>query len=230
MITITERSKFAMKVRNMRQVELVQKTGITKGAFSSYLSGNYKPKQDKLELIANALDVNIDWLIGKNVPMQIPTKGMVTEQISSLPYVFYKEAEYLVNDVDDTYIGYMPQHNTLIPRFHVIVNTSLNEMHILPLFYREDSSQYYACPADLTSPERHQIYTKDFDSVGMYLETSRIAYYGIDEKTCQPILSSLTYSPEKGCYIYDTESQITPITAFQKEAEKEALFLMKKNQ
>lgn len=91
MITITERSKFAMKVRNMRQVELVQKTGITKGAFSSYLSGNYKPKQDKLELIAKALDVNIDWLIGKNVPMQIPTKGIVTEQIPSLPYVFTKK-------------------------------------------------------------------------------------------------------------------------------------------
>lgn len=62
----------------------------------------------------------------------------------------------------------MSQFNALIPGFHVIVNTSLNEMHILPLFYREDSEQYYnTCPADLTSPERHQIYTKDFDSIGI---------------------------------------------------------------
>ena len=75
MNTIAERIKFAMEVRKMRQVELVQKTGISKGAFSSYLSGNYNPKQDKLELIADALDVNIDWLLGKSVPMQIPTKG-----------------------------------------------------------------------------------------------------------------------------------------------------------
>ena len=53
MNTIAERIKFAMEVRKMRQVELVQKTGISKGAFSSYLSGNYNPKQDKLELIAD---------------------------------------------------------------------------------------------------------------------------------------------------------------------------------
>ncbi len=54
--TIAERIRFAMNVRNVKQVEMVQRTGITKGAFSSYLSGNYNPKKDKLELIADALD------------------------------------------------------------------------------------------------------------------------------------------------------------------------------
>ena len=63
-----------------------------------------------------------------------------------------------------------------------IVNTSCNEMHMLPLFYRDDSAEYYDCPADLTMPERHQIYTKDFDSIGIYLETSRIIYYGLTRK------------------------------------------------
>ena len=36
MNTIAERIKFAMEVRKMRQVELVQKTGISKGAFSGF--------------------------------------------------------------------------------------------------------------------------------------------------------------------------------------------------
>lgn len=58
------------------------------------------------------------------------TKGVVTGQVDPLPYVFYKEAEYLVNDVDDTYTGYMPQYSAPIPRFHVIVNTSCNEMSL----------------------------------------------------------------------------------------------------
>ena len=62
MNTIAERIRFAMNVRNVKQVEMVQRTGITKGAFSSYLSGNYNPKKDKLELIADALDININWL------------------------------------------------------------------------------------------------------------------------------------------------------------------------
>ena len=70
MNTIAERIRFAMNVRNVKQVEMVQRTGITKGAFSSYLSGNYNPKKDKLELIADALDININWLMGENVPME----------------------------------------------------------------------------------------------------------------------------------------------------------------
>ena len=48
MNTIAERIRFAMNVRNVKQVEMVQRTGITKGAFSSYLSGIYKPKMHNL--------------------------------------------------------------------------------------------------------------------------------------------------------------------------------------
>ena len=33
MNTIAERIRFAMNVRNVKQVEMVQRTGITKGAF-----------------------------------------------------------------------------------------------------------------------------------------------------------------------------------------------------
>ena len=41
MNTIAERIKFAMKVKNKKQIEIVRDTGISKGAFSSYLSGQY---------------------------------------------------------------------------------------------------------------------------------------------------------------------------------------------
>ena len=53
MNTIPERIKFAMKVKNKKQIEIVRDTGISKGAFSSYLSGQYNPKLDKLQLIAD---------------------------------------------------------------------------------------------------------------------------------------------------------------------------------
>ena len=49
MNTIAERIKFAMKAKNKKQVDIVKDTGISKGAFSSYLSGQYifpvKPTQ-----------------------------------------------------------------------------------------------------------------------------------------------------------------------------------------
>ena len=70
MNTIAERIKFAMKAKNKKQVDIVKDTGISKGAFSSYLSGQYNPKADKLELIADSLDVDLRWLYGENVPMQ----------------------------------------------------------------------------------------------------------------------------------------------------------------
>ena len=50
MNTIAERIKFAMKAKNKKQVDIVKDTGISKGAFSSYLSGQYNPKADKMEL------------------------------------------------------------------------------------------------------------------------------------------------------------------------------------
>ena len=111
MNTIAERIKFAMNVRNVKQVEMVQRTGITKGAFSSYLSGNYNPKKDKLELIADALDININWLMGENVPME--NSNATDNQTTG--YVFYKEMEYLLNDKDTAYIGFQTQYGALIP-------------------------------------------------------------------------------------------------------------------
>ena len=65
-----ERIKQALKLRNMKQVDLVAKTGIDKSQISSYLSGKYKPKQENLSLIAMALDVDEYWLMGQDVPME----------------------------------------------------------------------------------------------------------------------------------------------------------------
>lgn len=63
------RLKKALNIRNMKQVDLIEKTGIDKGALSSYISGKYQPKQDKISIISKALDVNELWLMGYDVPM-----------------------------------------------------------------------------------------------------------------------------------------------------------------
>ena len=222
MNTIAERIKFAMKVKNKRQVEIVRDTGISKGAFSSYLSGQYNPKMDKLALIADSLAVDVKWLIGENVPMQTtPTESDTIPQ-----YVFYNKScsEYLLDGSDDTYIGLMNEHCALIPRFYVLVNRSMNEMHILPLFFRKDSSQFYEYPSVLLTPNGHNTFTKDFDSIHMVLETSVIYYYGVDPVTCEPQITGLTYSPKEKCYKI-TNGKSTPVTAFVKELEKESFYL-----
>lgn len=70
-----DRIKEAMEIREIKQAELVEKTGIDKGQMSSYLSGKYKPKQGNLERIANALFVDEAWLMGYDVPMERTTSA-----------------------------------------------------------------------------------------------------------------------------------------------------------
>lgn len=54
----------------MKQVDIVEKTGLGKSAVSQYYSGKYEPKQKGIYLIAKALDVNEAWLMGFDVPME----------------------------------------------------------------------------------------------------------------------------------------------------------------
>lgn len=70
MATIAERIKEAMNLRGMKQVDLVAKTGIGKSSISTYLAGEYIPKQKNIHKIAKALDVSEAWLIGEDVPME----------------------------------------------------------------------------------------------------------------------------------------------------------------
>ena len=66
----TERLQKAMDIRGIKQVELVEKTGISKSAISQYLSGAFVPKQKNTYKLADALNVDPAWLMGKNVDME----------------------------------------------------------------------------------------------------------------------------------------------------------------
>ena len=222
MNTIAERIKFAMKAKNKKQVDIVKDTGISKGAFSSYLSGQYNPKADKMELIADSLDVDLRWLYGQNVPME-----HTSQNNNTLQYVFYNNScsEYLLDNLDDIYIAMMTQYTALIPRFYVLVNRAGNAMHLLPLFLKEDSSEFYECPSDFFYSDRHTIFTRDFESIHMILTTATIYYYGIDTKSYEPKVTMLSYSQADDCFYIDNGIQDGHIKAFEKEQMKEALYL-----
>lgn len=70
MADFKNRLKQAMNLRGIKQFELCQITDIPKSALSQYLSGNFKPKQSRVYLLAKALNVNEAWLIGFDVPME----------------------------------------------------------------------------------------------------------------------------------------------------------------
>jgi len=98
-------------------------------------------------------------------------------------------------------------------------------MHILPLFLKEDSSQFYECPSDFFYSDRHTIFTRDFASIHMILTTATIYYYGIDTKSYEPKVTMLSYSQADDCFYIDNGIHDGHIKAFEKELTKEALYL-----
>lgn len=71
----------ALSIRNMKQVDLSEKTGIPKSAISQYCAGSFKPKQQRLFLIAEALNVDEAWLMGLDVPMD---RGSAANRIPNI--------------------------------------------------------------------------------------------------------------------------------------------------
>ena len=65
-----ERLRMALDSRNMKATELSELTGINKSTISQYLSKEYEPKRDRIELFAKILNVNEAWLTGYDVPME----------------------------------------------------------------------------------------------------------------------------------------------------------------
>ena len=69
MDTFQNRLNQIMEIRNMRQVDLARKSGLPKAQISQYQSGKYEAMQDALYKLAKALSVNVEWLMGHDVPM-----------------------------------------------------------------------------------------------------------------------------------------------------------------
>ena len=65
--TIAKRISEGLSMRGIKQADLVAATGIGKSSISTYLSGEYEPKQKNIYKIAQALDVNEAWLMGYDV-------------------------------------------------------------------------------------------------------------------------------------------------------------------
>ena len=107
----TERFIEAFHASGLSQTELCEKTGLTKGAISSYLSGRYYPKQKTIELLANALNVSINYLMGYEENMDDNTSTfsideiMLIEKVRKLSpkarSVLYSIADTLLNGEND---------------------------------------------------------------------------------------------------------------------------------
>lgn len=81
---LKDRLQQALDRKGWKSVDLVEATGVPKGAISYYLSGKSKPKADRLYIIAQALGVSEAWLLGYEVPMHRTDDQKKNDQLAKL--------------------------------------------------------------------------------------------------------------------------------------------------
>lgn len=87
----------AMNMRGMRQVDLAEKSGLPKAQISQYQNGKYEPMQEALYKLAKALSVNVAWLMGHDVPMEVDRQQLEKEvEICDLINKCYGKETYAV--------------------------------------------------------------------------------------------------------------------------------------
>ena len=90
--TFSNRLQKALDMNSMKPSTLAEKTKIDKSLISNYLSGNYKAKQDKLSLLAEALNVSETWLMGYDVP------GEDNNELSEIDQLLFSKAKDLSDE------------------------------------------------------------------------------------------------------------------------------------
>ena len=60
----------ALEARGMKAADLSKKTKVAEGTKRCYINGRYEAKQNRVQVFAEALDVNPAWLMGYDVPME----------------------------------------------------------------------------------------------------------------------------------------------------------------
>lgn len=228
MSNISQRIRNAMKVRSMKQADIVKLTGISKAALSSYLSDSYQPKEETIKLLANALEVSPLWLRGMNVPMEEQSKacknGIMETDLDSNSYVFYTELP--LNYPDLLYVGSVSQNTALISSYYIYTNKSMNEMHVLPLFsFRDNPAELYEYPQELIQSGKHSYFSLDFPTIGIELATAVIYYYGIDIEKRESKITTLEYQAKDDCFAVDNEYKFEIYSSFVRELQKELLYL-----
>lgn len=94
------RIKEALSIRNMKQIDLAEKTGIKKGAINNWINHRYQPRQKSLYIMAQVLGVSEMWLAGYDVPMERPVAQLKNDELAQLIFEI-KENE----DLKDLFVS-----------------------------------------------------------------------------------------------------------------------------
>ena len=75
----------ALQARGMKAADLSKKTKVAEGTISCYINGRYEAKQNRVQVFAEALNVNPAWLMGYDVPMETESRHSVAPASRPIP-------------------------------------------------------------------------------------------------------------------------------------------------
>jgi len=96
MNVFSQRLRFALEAKKMKQSQLAVYTGIDKSVISCYLSGKYEPKQENLFSIAKVLSVSAAWLAGHDVPIKDEEKSSLAGELSDEVVIYHRDGKTTV--------------------------------------------------------------------------------------------------------------------------------------
>ena len=111
LFTTSQRLKEIMKIRNIRQVDILEtalpyceKYGVKLGKndLSQYVSGKVEPGQEKLTILGMALNVSEAWLMGFDVPIE--RKKTPTTEIGSRRSMEFMQLFELLTEEQQTLV------------------------------------------------------------------------------------------------------------------------------
>ena len=125
--TFAHRLKYAIKIRDVRPVDISKVTGISKTNLSCYMSGKYEAKQVGVEILAKVLDVNPVWLMGYDVPIdrnyekdkiiEINVINLHTNEIiEKIPFVYRTD---IAEDDPKNFFAIQASDNSMAPLLDV---------------------------------------------------------------------------------------------------------------
>lgn len=121
--SFASRLQHAMSLRNIKQIELCEKTQIPKSAMSQYVNGAFEPKQDRLSSLAKALSVSEAWLLGYDVPIQ-RDEGITIEGADMSPKFqefseMYGVSSETIKDIflSPNFLNYLPHNGDIYRGF-----------------------------------------------------------------------------------------------------------------
>nr|DAS67799.1 MAG TPA: Repressor protein CI [Caudoviricetes sp.] len=136
--TFQNRLKKAMEIRNIKQVDLVEKTKLDKTLINKYLAGVSNARQRKLTLLADALNVNEIWLMGYDVPMDREVKtDILGNPVVSIPLLGSVKAgyDYLAQE---NWIGTVDVETSLVGDGKDFFALKVKGDSMAPVFLEED--------------------------------------------------------------------------------------------